>query len=62
MFCVERLVGESLHVICKRLFDPFTVVVFDTNNVQGILFQFLLNELVELAIVFYLAIHPFVFI
>ena len=37
-------------------------MVFNADNVKCILFEFLLNKLVELSIVFDFSINPFVFL
>ena len=62
MFCVKRLVGKSLYIIRKSLLNTFAVMVLNADNVKGILLQFLLDKLVEFAVVFNLTVYPFEFV
>ena len=62
MFSVNRLVGKSLYIIRKSLLNTFAVMVLNADNVKGILLQFLLDKLVEFAIVLNLTVYPFEFV
>ena len=57
---VNWLIRECFNIISERPFDVLTLRVFNTDNIQRVLYQLLLNETVEFALMFDLTVYPFI--